>query len=393
MQQNSRPKIGIIAHNITEIGGMERVLNELITRLQKDFSVCVFASEFTIKVDPGVEFIKIPVLQKPFPLKYLLFAILGSWIIGKHKTDLLHTTGAIVFNRCDISTVHFCYAGYLAKNKKDPLITNETTSFPRKINFWIIHKMALLFEKYTYRPAKCQKIVTVSEGIRHEILDHFNYPQSDILTIPNGVDLERFNNQIKPYARQEIIKRHSLPKECFICLFVGSLWALKGLLFILQALAKISKTDQQIVPYLVVVGQGDIPKYQQIACSLGVEEKVIFAGKRGDVQLYYGASDVFVFPSLYEACPLVVFEASASGIPILGTKINGVEDFLRDGVNGFFVKQDSEDIAEKLQLLINNPSLREQMANAARESVKHYTWDEMYQKHKRLYQKLLDKLN
>ena len=391
--QAKRPKIGIVAHNITEIGGMERVLTELITRLQEDFSVCVFASEFTIKVGPNVEFIKIPVPQKPFPLKYLLFAILGLWKIRKHKTDLLHTTGAIVFNRCDISTVHFCYTGYLAKNKGDPFTADETISFWRKANFWIIRKMALLFEKYSYRPAKCGKLVTVSEGIRHEIIDNLGYPQGDVLTIPNGVDLVRFHNQNKTDARREIIERHNLPEESFLCLFVGSSWVRKGLLFILQALAQINKTQQRIAPYLIVVGPGDELKYRQIASSLGIEGRVVFAGKRSDVQLYYAASDIFVFPSLYEACPLVVFEAAASGIPVLGTKINGVEDFLQDGINGFFVEQNPEDIAEKLQLLMNNVSLREQMATAARESVKQYTWDEMYQKQKRLYQQLLDKLD
>ena len=391
--QAKRPKIGIVAHNITEIGGMERVLTELITRLQEDFSVRVFASEFTIKVGPNVEFIKIPVPQKPFPLKYLLFAILGSWIISKHKTDLLHTTGAIILNRCDISTVHFCYTSYLAKNKDDPLATEKTNSFWRRINFWVIRKMALLFEKYFYRPAKCRRLVAVSEGVRRELLNYFDYPQSDVLAIPNGVDLIRFNPQMKPLARQKIRKRHGLPKESFICLFVGGLWALKGLLFILQALAQIDKTAHQMVPYLIVVGQGDELKYQRLASSLGIEEKVIFAGKRGDVPLYFAASNVFIFPSRYESCPLVIFEAAASGIPLLATKINGVEDVLQDGINGFFVEQNPEYIAEKVQRLMNNASLREQMATAARESVKYYTWDEMYQKQKKLYQQLLNELD
>jgi glycosyltransferase involved in cell wall biosynthesis len=389
--QNKLHTIGIIAYNILEVGGTgtDYALVELVKRLQKDFFVYIFASDLNMEIGSNVKFIRIPVPQRPFVLKNILFAILGSWKVKKYKIDLIHTTGAVIFNRSDICTIHFCCKGYLEKSKTESLVKYRTNSLLRKINFWIIYKLGLSFENFCYRPHRFKKLVAVSEGIRNELLDNFNYSLYDIFTIPNGVDLARFNPQMKPYARLEIRKRHNLQEHSFICLFVGGLWELRGLSFILQALAQINEDHQKNVPYLIIVGQGDQVRYQQIASSLGIEERIIFAGRREDTQLYYAASDVFIFPSIYEACPLVILEAAASGIPILGTKVNGIDHFIEDGTNGFFIERNAKDIAKKIQITMNDNSLREEMGIAARESVKYYTWDEMYAKYRELYHDLI----
>jgi glycosyltransferase involved in cell wall biosynthesis len=89
-----------------------------------------------------------------------------------------------------------------------------------------------------------------------------------------------------------------------------------------------------------------------------------------------GASDIFFFPSRYEAFSLATIEAAACGLPIVASRINGAEDFINPGENGFFIEHDAEHAAGALELLIANADLRKEMGKSARRLVEtRYTWD------------------
>jgi UDP-glucose:(heptosyl)LPS alpha-1,3-glucosyltransferase len=146
-------------------------------------------------------------------------------------------------------------------------------------------------------------------------------------------------------------------------LFVAAAdWKRKGLLTALQGVAQLENCDFRFL----IVGHDDLDFYAGEAYRLGLHEKVVFCGFRADVDAYYAASDIFLYPSAYEAMALVGMEAAAAGLAVLTTKINGSEDFIRDGQNGLFVMPNPVDIAEKLQLVLRDGALRSQLANTAR---------------------------
>ncbi len=90
------------------------------------------------------------------------------------------------------------------------------------------------------------------------------------------------------------------------------------------------------------------------------------------------SSDIFLFPSWYEAFSLATIEAAACGLPILASKINGAEDFVEPGETGFFIEHDPVQIAGVLSELIDNVGQRARMGANARKLVEqHYTWDEV----------------
>jgi glycosyltransferase involved in cell wall biosynthesis len=90
------------------------------------------------------------------------------------------------------------------------------------------------------------------------------------------------------------------------------------------------------------------------------------------------ASDLFLFPSWYEAFSLATIEAAACGLPIVASKINGAEDFVVPGDTGFFIEHDPEQIAEVLGRLVDSAADRIRMgANARRVVEQHYTWDQV----------------
>jgi glycosyltransferase involved in cell wall biosynthesis len=93
------------------------------------------------------------------------------------------------------------------------------------------------------------------------------------------------------------------------------------------------------------------------------------------------AADAFILPTFYEQWPLVGLEALASGTPILMTSIGGIKEYLVDGENGFFIKRDSQDIADKVRKLIDNPKKIELMKINARETALGYSWQSVTQQY------------
>jgi UDP-glucose:(heptosyl)LPS alpha-1,3-glucosyltransferase len=102
----------------------------------------------------------------------------------------------------------------------------------------------------------------------------------------------------------------------------------------------------------------------------------------------YAAADAFVFPTTYEAFPLVVLEAAASGLPLLVTRVNGVEEVLEDERSGWFITRDAADIARRLNAFRSDPELRRRMGLKARATVATYSWQSMADAYLDLYAEL-----
>jgi UDP-glucose:(heptosyl)LPS alpha-1,3-glucosyltransferase len=191
-----------------------------------------------------------------------------------------------------------------------------------------------------------------------------------ILMIPNGVDTNKFQPEPAPEDGGDGAVK---------AIFVGSEWERKGLQFAIEALEFAPEAS------LTVVGEGDEEGYLEIARRINADDRVTFAGQSTDVASWYGAADVFLLPTAYETFSLVSYEAAASGLALLVTRVNGVEDLLRDGVNGWFVERDARKIAARLRALAADPAQREAMGSAARsESLKH-SWSSVVSSYEALY--------
>ncbi|MBU1102183.1 glycosyltransferase family 4 protein, partial [Patescibacteria group bacterium] len=111
-----------------------------------------------------------------------------------------------------------------------------------------------------------------------------------------------------------------------------------------------------------------------------------------DVPKYLAISDVFVRPSLSEGLGNSFLEAMAAGVPIIGTKVGGIPDFLRDGETGLFCEaRNPQSIAEKITLLLSDEILRQRLIANARKLVEEkYNWDNIAQKMGNIFEKLAD---
>jgi UDP-glucose:(heptosyl)LPS alpha-1,3-glucosyltransferase len=143
--------------------------------------------------------------------------------------------------------------------------------------------------------------------------------------------------------------------------------------------------------HLLVVGDGDINHFRNVAHTAGVEGRVHWVGHCSSVAAYYAAADVFVFPTAYETFSLVAHEACASGLPVLATRVSGIEDPVEPGVNGWFING-VEDLAERLRALEADPELLRRMRSAAAESAGRFTPRAMVGAYEQTYRASADRV-
>ncbi len=100
----------------------------------------------------------------------------------------------------------------------------------------------------------------------------------------------------------------------------------------------------------------------------------------------YQAADVFALPSYREGLPLTLFEAMASGLPMVVSPVNGVPYEVEDGKNGLFVQYgDVAGLADKISYLLDNKKVASGMSKVNRERAKGYDWDSIYRRTEALY--------
>jgi phosphatidyl-myo-inositol alpha-mannosyltransferase len=204
--------------------------------------------------------------------------------------------------------------------------------------------------------------------------------------IPNGVDCERFSLNVQPIIKKE--------GNIFRILYLGRLDERKGVLIAINAFKKIH--DKIPNTKLYIVGGGTLEKEAcQLACNLLVQDSCQFLGyvKREDLPGYYASADAYVAPALGgEAQGIVLLEAMASGRPVIASDIEGYRAVIEDNKTGLFFKAgDAEDLAEKLQQVIQNIQMRKAMMKNARLSAERYSWDKIVVEIEGYYQELIER--
>jgi UDP-glucose:(heptosyl)LPS alpha-1,3-glucosyltransferase len=150
-----------------------------------------------------------------------------------------------------------------------------------------------------------------------------------IRIIYNGVDSERFSPARCAPRRAEARRRLGVGPGTVLALLVAHNFRLKGLAALLGAMARLAA--QRLPVRLAVVGGRRLDAWRQRARRLGLDEWVTFVGQVDDPLPYYAAADLYVHPTFYDPCSLVVLEAAACGLPVLTSRYNGAAELFREG--------------------------------------------------------------
>jgi UDP-glucose:(heptosyl)LPS alpha-1,3-glucosyltransferase len=356
-----RPTIALVAHGVHDHGGMERAFYELVRRAHKEYRFVVISSDLDERLRDLVEWQRIRVPMRPISLKIAVFSVLAGLRLARTEKAIVHTMGALVPNRTDVATVQFCSAGF---RDRTGLLVSPGRTLPRRINSGIVRLLALAFEAWCYRVSRVGSFGAVSRGVADELERH--YPDVPVSITPNGVDAARFHPD--PDARRALRTDEGVGDDELVLLFVGNDWEHKGLGYAIEAIARAELADAR----LWVVGRGAEKRYGALAREHGVA--VRFAGPVSDTERWYAAADMFVFPTLYETFSLVAYEAAASGLPIVATRVSGIDELVGDDTAGVVVERDVDSIAAAIHRLANDPALRQQLGEVGRRRAAAYGW-------------------
>jgi len=368
-------KIAFIAPGVHYQAGPAKATAALVERLCEDHQVSVFSHTIEGIDLSKIKHYKVPAVTHPKFLAYITFLVSSTIILTalsflrKRDFDIIHSAGCCCAFSIDVITSHFCEREGLRLEKAN-IIEMAHKSVLQKLkalDHRIYRRLAALVEGLVFSHNSPKACIVVSQSMKREFLRHYGDAAESIIVIPNGVNLKMFNPANRLLCRDRIRQKHGISRSELVLMFAGGDWERKGVLYLIEALSLLPRPDVR----LLVIGSGDRKFYGQLAELKQVRERIIFISHSSNLWEYYAASDVFVFPTIYEPFGLVIVEAMASGLPVITSRVAGAADVIIDGVNGLLLRgpSDVNDLAAKIELLLSNVELRKTMGERARDTV------------------------
>ena len=371
-------KICIVTHKIRKGDGQGRVNYEVVQEaIRRGHDLTLLASEIApeLSENNAVNCIYIPVERYPTEfIRNFIFAKKSADWLRKNRAnlDLIKVNGAITMGASDVNAVHFVHGSWLNSS----VHISRTRKDLYGLYQWLFTAANAYWEKQAFQQSKI--IISVSEKVAQELVN-IGVSRQKIRVIVNGVDLQEFAPGVS--SRTTL----GLPENVNLALFVGDIRTpRKNLDTILQALKKVPNL------HLAVVGDTKGSPFLELANNLGIRERVHFLGYRRDIAKIMQAADLFVFPSRYEACTLVLLEALASGLPtITATATGGAELVTAEAGIVLPETDDIDSLATSLSILTSDRPLRQKMGKVARTIAEQHSWSKMAQTYLNIFEELI----
>jgi glycosyltransferase involved in cell wall biosynthesis/peptidoglycan/xylan/chitin deacetylase (PgdA/CDA1 family) len=378
-EKNNKLKIMIVTpYFYPKVGGLENYAYNIAKGLKEkyDLEIVIVTSNYREKKDSEEDLfgMKIYKLARWFkisntPINLMWYFQIKN-IIKKEKPDVINAHTPVPFIS-DI-TARVC-------NDIPFIVTYHTGSMMLKgklLEDLLIKFYESSILKVTLKKAK--KIICSSDFVRFDFLKDYT---NKTITIAPGVDLNRFKYKISNFKNK--------------ILFVGNLKKVekyKGLEYLLSAVNIIKKNIKDVK--LTVVGEGDYTIYYKKLCKdLEIERNVEFKGVLYNKNLVkeYQKTNVFVLPSLFDSCPLVLLEAMACKKPVIGSNIGGIPYVIDNGKNGLIVSpKDSEALPKAIIKILKNPQLAKKMGENGYKKVKKiFIWEKQIKKTNDLFTEII----
>ncbi|MGE5238960.1 MAG: glycosyltransferase family 4 protein [Chloroflexota bacterium] len=369
-------RIAIVRKRYTFHGGAEGFSDTFMRHLvEAGHSVHLYAMTWDgAPSSPQIHAHRVPAWTFNSMVRDLSFALSSYIMLKKDRFDIIQSHDKTLYQ--DIYRAgDGCHIEWLKQRWKRSGLLGRLSMLMNPYHWCILALESVIFRTHRFR-----KVIAISKLVRKNILDNYRVPEADIAVIYNGVDLQRFHPRLKTARRSEIRERYSIPEDSCVVLFVGSGFERKGVRYLIEA-AELLETPLTVL----IVGRGPIRRYKDIA----MRQRVIFCGPQREVEAYYGAADVFVFPALYEPFGNVHLEALASGLPVITTRLCGASEIIEEGRQGFVVDvpEDVAALADRIARVVARDE-RERMSRQARLLAEQFSFDRHIRESLRLYDSL-----
>lgn len=238
------------------------------------------------------------------------------------------------------------------------------------------NKLAYIYAKVMLWIAvhKAEKIFTVSENTKRDIIWLFKVKPCKIIVTYNGVDLKEFRKKdISEY--EYLYDKYAISKRQKVLMYVGNLKPHKNLKRLLEAFKDIEEIDNTV---LILVGKAfenhNVNEYEK---QFGIEDKVIHTGIVSQTELVdlYNLADLFVFPSLYEGFGFPPLEAMACGTPVACSNTSSLPEVVGNAALKFDPKN-TDEIKNAIDILLKNEEMRTRLIEAGKYRCNEFKWSD-----------------
>jgi glycosyltransferase involved in cell wall biosynthesis len=355
--------------------GTERYVLELAKNLSKDkFTVWVAVPEkgplSEILEESGINEI---VYENR---KLNRFSLKGAFNlfkqIRKFKFDIIHTNAGIIPNiigkilgiKVNIEIKH----GILIP---DEIL--ENMSLRKKWHEWIKQ----FFIDY---------FIAISENDKKKMVKFFNIKESKIKVIYNGVEY----NKLLPYQKKKKNNELSPVENCVILGTIGRFTYQKGQEILIEAFSNIYNNFNNVK--LIIVGSGENEdSIKRLIIDKNLQDHIVVEGYKENIYEFLKMLDIFILTSRFEGVPYVILEAMCIGVPIISTKVGGIDNILENEVDAILTeKNNALDTERAIVKLIEDKYLRTNIAVNAIQKVQRYSIDAMVKNTEKLYFSKID---
>lgn len=391
---NEKSKIAVfsLAYEPFE-GGAEIALREIMTRLP-DFNFTVFTYKFDrswfLKERKGnVEVVRLgkgSAGDKRYGrLWNKIFYVFKAWQEAErlHKEKRFNCIWSLMASYGSIAAIFF----KLNHPRIPFLLTIQEGDSERHMVFGKLGMVGFWGKRIIH---KADYIQVISSFLRDFIKKRGATAPIEI--IPNGVDLELFGTKYNN-SQLKAVRGNLGLKDEYVIITTSRLVYKNGIDTLIEAIAEI-KSKMFNVKCLIIGDGPERKALQKLVVKCQMSNAVLFLGQisQKDLPLYLKVSDIFVRPSRSEGLGSSFLEAMAAGVPVIGTPVGGITDFLKDSQTGLYAKVgDPKDLAEKIRQLLTNPELRKKIiANGQSLVQENYSWNRIARLFKNIFDKLIN---
>ena len=267
-----------------------------------------------------------------------------------------------------------------------PYVLTAHGSIPRVVERFLLKK--LFDEAFGSRILRDAFRVLPSSHVELQQLLEIGVPNDKVAIVPNGIDVESFENLPEPGSFKE---KFGLDDESAMILFAGRIHKRKGIDFLLDAFGSLNNLDV----VLVIAGPDDgyVSKLKERARRQKIAGKILFTGyvSEEDKLAAYVDSSVVIYPGIYESFPLVPLEAALCSKPVIVSDDSIIAEIVDQGGFGLSIKYgDVTQLREHMVKMLGNSEIAEEMGRKGREFVKeNYNWREIVSKLESVYSNAL----
>jgi UDP-glucose:(heptosyl)LPS alpha-1,3-glucosyltransferase len=337
--------------------------------------VHVFSNTFDESPQTKVHHHRVPAIRANALSTILSFVPGVTWsLMRSGRFDIVHAQGFCGLSQ-NVMTAHISQTAWFAAVEA----ASQRQGLRKRVFRWIAERL----ERQAFHPKAANAFIAVSHKLKRELAQYHDLTDQ-VTAIHHGIDCETFHPDNRSRFRNAVRSEVSLDDSQCVALYVGD-WQKAGTTLV-RAIAATTNV------HLMVVTKTPRAIVEQEIHAADLSKRVTLVPSTRQIERYYAAADMFVFPSYYDTFGMVVAEAMATGLPVIVSRQTGAAEWVENHRNGIIIESsnDSQAFATAMEELACQPESRSNLGEAARATALEHSWDRVAEETMNVYRSVLN---